>query len=252
MTFTIGRGTEICAGHPLAGAVVMGRSSTRSPPTWPVLAADAAATASSAGSARRKARSTSPRRRGQRRLGPVGNGRQAAVEAAGRHDAGGDGRCIDFRYLTDALTPEEALEILRRAGRQGRAREEMRDGLPGVHDLGRLARLPRREHARLCREAWRRGGRTSSRRSAADLDDDVRRARIMREEIGWDRTLMMDANQVWDVGEAIANMKRLAEFKPWWIEEPTSPDDVLGHAAIARRCARSASASPPASTATTG
>ena len=66
------------------------------------------------------------------------------------------------------------------------------------------------------------------------IEDDIRRAQIIREEIGWSRQLMMDANQVWGVHEAIENMKRLARFKPTWIEEPTSPDDVLGHAAIRR------------------
>src|SRR3989442_11453177 len=70
-----------------------------------------------------------------------------------------------------------------------------------------------------------------------DLADDVRGAGIAREELGRERKLMMDANQVWDVGEAIANMKELARFDPWWIEEPTSPDDVLGHAAIAKAVA---------------
>lgn len=69
------------------------------------------------------------------------------------------------------------------------------------------------------------------------LDEDVRRARIIREEIGWDRKLMMDANQVWDVSEAIGYMKELAQFDPYWIEEPTSPDDVLGHSKIARAIA---------------
>jgi L-fuconate dehydratase len=69
------------------------------------------------------------------------------------------------------------------------------------------------------------------------LEDDVRRARIVREEIGFERKLMMDANQVWDVGEAIENLKHLVEFEPYWIEEPTSPDDVLGHATIARAIA---------------
>jgi L-fuconate dehydratase len=67
-----------------------------------------------------------------------------------------------------------------------------------------------------------------------DLDEDVRRARLIREEIGWERTLMMDANQVWDVQQATEWMESLREFKPLWIEEPTSPDDVLGHAAIRR------------------
>ena len=67
-----------------------------------------------------------------------------------------------------------------------------------------------------------------------DRNDDIRRAAIIREEIGPDRKLMMDANQIWDVDEAIEWMKPLAKFNPWWIEEPTSPDDVLGHAKIAR------------------
>jgi L-fuconate dehydratase len=71
----------------------------------------------------------------------------------------------------------------------------------------------------------------------ASLEDDVRRAAMVREEIGPERKLMMDANQAWDVGQAIENMRRLAEFDPWWIEEPTSPDDVLGHADIAQALA---------------
>src|SRR6185436_18007020 len=71
----------------------------------------------------------------------------------------------------------------------------------------------------------------------ANLSDDLRRAQIIREEMGPDYILMMDANQVWDVGEAITNMAHLARFNPLWIEEPTSPDDVLGHAAIARAVA---------------
>jgi L-fuconate dehydratase len=71
----------------------------------------------------------------------------------------------------------------------------------------------------------------------ADLRDDLRRAAVVRETIGAQRKLMFDANQRWDVGEAIENMKHLARFDPWWIEEPTSPDDVLGHAAIAKAIA---------------
>jgi L-fuconate dehydratase len=69
------------------------------------------------------------------------------------------------------------------------------------------------------------------------LEDNERRAALMREEIGSQRRLMMDANQCWDVGEAIRQMRALARFDPWWIEEPTSPDDVLGHAAIAKAIA---------------
>ena len=70
-----------------------------------------------------------------------------------------------------------------------------------------------------------------------DLADDIRRCRIVREEIGPERKLMVDANQVWDVGQAIEWMTHLAPFDPWWIEEPTSPDDILGHATIARAVA---------------
>jgi L-fuconate dehydratase len=70
-----------------------------------------------------------------------------------------------------------------------------------------------------------------------DLADDIRRCTIIREEIGWKRKLTMDANQVWDVPQAAAWMKELARFEPWWIEEPTSPDDVLGHATIAKAVA---------------
>jgi L-fuconate dehydratase len=86
-------------------------------------------------------------------------------------------------------------------------------------------------------EGFVAGGSHFKIKVGADLRDDLRRAAIVREEIGPDRRLMLDANQRWDVGEAIANMRELARFDPWWIEEPTSPDDVLGHAAIARAIA---------------
>src|SRR5205807_2689809 len=88
----------------------------------------------------------------------------------------------------------------------------------------------------LCREAVNQGWTHVKIKVGRDIEDDMRRARIVREEIG-DRKLMMDANQVWDVGEAIANTKRLAKFDPYWMEEPTSPDDVLGHATIAKAIA---------------
>src|SRR3989442_232303 len=90
---------------------------------------------------------------------------------------------------------------------------------------------------RLCREGVARGWSHFKIKVGHDLEDDLRRAAIVRGEIGPDRKLMLDANQVWDVGEAIANMRELARFDPWWIEEPTSPDDVLGHVAIARAIA---------------
>jgi len=147
--------------------------------------------------------------------------------------------CVDFRYITDALTPEEALELLRRNEPTKAAREaEMRrGGFPAyTTSVGWLGYSDEKVR-QLCRTAVGEGWTHFKMKVGASLEDDVRRAALLREEIGPDNRLMMDANQTWDVGQAIANMKRLAEFDPWWIEEPTSPDDVLGHAVIARAVA---------------
>ena len=147
-------------------------------------------------------------------------------------------RCIDFRYITDALTADEALAILKRLEPTKREREEemRRDGFPAyTTSAGWLGYSDEKIRA-LCREAVNQGWTHVKIKVGRDIEDDMRRARIVREEIG-DRKLMMDANQVWDVGEAIANTKRLAQFDPYWMEEPTSPDDVLGHAAIAKAIA---------------
>ena len=145
-------------------------------------------------------------------------------------------RCIDFRYITDALTPDEALAILRANGatKSERAAQLARDGYPAYTTSAGWLGYSDDKLRRLCREAIAAGFTHLKIKVGRDLDDDIRRATIIREEIGWERRLMMDANQFWDVGPAIACMKELARFKPWWIEEPTSPDDVLGHAAIAR------------------
>jgi L-fuconate dehydratase len=89
----------------------------------------------------------------------------------------------------------------------------------------------------LCREGIAGGWSHFKIKVGRDLGDDLRRAALIREEIGPDRKLMVDANQVWEVDEAIMSMRELAQFDPWWIEEPTSPDDVLGHATIARAIA---------------
>jgi len=89
----------------------------------------------------------------------------------------------------------------------------------------------------LCHEALANGWRHFKLKVGWNLEDNLRRARIMREEIGPESTLMFDANQIWDVDEAIAAMRLLAAFDPFWIEEPTSPDDILGHATIARAIA---------------
>ena len=145
-------------------------------------------------------------------------------------------RCIDFRYLTDALTPEEALAILRsqQAGRAGRIAQLEAEGYPAYTTSAGWLGYPDDKIRRLCREAVAEGWTHIKIKVGRDLEDDLRRCAIIRQEIGWDRKLMVDANQVWDVPQAIEWMKELARFKPWWIEEPTSPDDVLGHAAIAR------------------
>ena len=148
-------------------------------------------------------------------------------------------RCVPFRYITDAITPEEALEILREneATKAEREAEMLRDGFPAYTTSAGWLGYPDEKLRRLCREAVAAGWGHVKIKVGTDAEDDVRRARIVREEIGPDRRLMVDANQVWDVDEAIENMERLKEFDPWWIEEPTSPDDVLGHAAVARRLA---------------
>jgi len=146
---------------------------------------------------------------------------------------------IDFSYITDALTPDEALEMLHRqaAGRAKREAEMRRDGYPAYTTSTGWLGYSDEKVRRLCREAIAQGWTAFKMKVGMNVHDNIRRASLMREEIGYERHLMMDANQCWDVGEAIQQMKELARFQPWWIEEPTSPDDVLGHATIARAVA---------------
>jgi L-fuconate dehydratase len=145
-------------------------------------------------------------------------------------------RCIPFRYVTDVLSPHEALEILRNAA-PGRAEREQRVldiGIPAyTTSIGWLGYSDEKVR-QMCRTAVADGWQHFKLKVGRNLDEDVRRAGIVREEIGPDRALMLDANQVWDVDQAIAWMQQLAPFHPQWIEEPTSPDDILGHARIAR------------------
>lgn len=147
--------------------------------------------------------------------------------------------CVDFRYLTDALTRDEALDIVRKLqSTRGDRIELLQDqGYPAYTTSAGWLGYSDDKLRKLCRDCLAQGWEVFKIKVGRDLEDDVRRCRIIREEIGWDRRLMMDANQVWDVGPAIEWMKRLAEFKPWFIEEPTNPDDVLGHAAIAKAVA---------------
>ena len=147
--------------------------------------------------------------------------------------------CIDFTYISDMITPEQAVELLRKRepGREAREEEMKKRGFPAYTTSTGWLGYGDEKIRELCRQAIGEGWSHVKIKVGAELEDDMRRSSIIREMIGPERQLMLDANQVWDVGEAIENMKRLAEFSPLWIEEPTSPDDVLGHAAIARAVA---------------
>jgi L-fuconate dehydratase len=146
--------------------------------------------------------------------------------------------CIDFRYISDALTPCDALDILRRnsSTRASREAEMQSRGYPAYTTSAGWLGFTDTQLRELCREAIAEGWTHFKIKVGADAQDDIRRCAIIREEIG-SRQLMMDANQRWDVDEAIMQMKTLARFHPWWIEEPTSPDDVLGHATIRKAIA---------------
>jgi L-fuconate dehydratase len=148
-------------------------------------------------------------------------------------------RSIDFRHIRDALSPDEATEILDKGvpGREERLAELASAGFPSYTTSVGWLGYPDDKVRALTRDAYTAGWRAMKMKVGGAIDDDVRRARIIREEIGPDALLMMDANQVWDVDEAIACMARLAETNPYWIEEPTHADDVLGHARVARAVA---------------
>jgi L-fuconate dehydratase len=144
--------------------------------------------------------------------------------------------CIDFTYITDAITRKEAVTMLKKneATKQERINKLLQNGYPAYTTSAGWLGYSDEKMRRLCREAKMEGFQHMKIKVGADLQDDMRRAAIIRDEIGPNLKLMMDANQKWDVNEAISNMKALAKFNPWWIEEPTSPDDILGHAAIAK------------------
>ena len=145
----------------------------------------------------------------------------------------------DMRYLSDALTRDEALALLTEQlpTRGTRIAELERTGYPCYTTSAGWLGYSDDKLRRLCQEAADSGYRHIKLKVGADRNDDYRRLAIAREVIGWDANLMIDANQVWDVPEAIEWIKSLAEFEPLWVEEPTSPDDVLGHAAIRRAVA---------------
>ncbi len=147
--------------------------------------------------------------------------------------------CVDFKYISDAITPDEALLMLKEneATKSNRIAYLEKNGYPAYTTSAGWLGYSDEKLRRLSREALAAGWTHFKMKVGANINDDINRAKIIREEIGYDLKLMMDANQKWDVDEAIENMKQLAQFKPWWIEEPTSPDDVLGHAKIAKAVA---------------
>src|SRR5262249_3769745 len=144
--------------------------------------------------------------------------------------------CVDFRYVTDVLTRDEALRLMRDKlpTRATREAEMRREGYPAYITSAGWMGYPDELVRKLCREACAAGWTRFKIKVGRDCDENLRRAALVREEIGADALMMMDANQAWEVGEAIALMGPLAKFQPLWIEEPTSPDDILGHAAIRR------------------
>ncbi|SOB86138.1 enolase C-terminal domain-like protein [Streptomyces sp. 1331.2] len=141
---------------------------------------------------------------------------------------------VDFRWLSDALTPEEALGILRRAepGRQERIARLLESGYPAYTTTPGWLGYSDEKLTRLAHEAVADGFTQIKLKVGADLADDVRRMRAARAAVGPDVRIAVDANQRWDVAPAIDWMRALAPYGPYWIEEPTSPDDILGHAAV--------------------
>jgi L-fuconate dehydratase len=142
--------------------------------------------------------------------------------------------CIDFRYIDDALTSAEAVEMLRRLQptRHQREAEMLQAGYPAYTTSAGWMGYSDEKIQSLAAEAMAAGFTHLKLKVGADLESDLRRARLLRRSIGPEGRLMLDANQVWGIDQAIHAIGVLAEVDPWWIEEPTSPDDVLGHRRI--------------------
>jgi L-fuconate dehydratase len=146
--------------------------------------------------------------------------------------------CIDFQYIDDLLSREEAIDILceGQEGLQERTDLLLRQGYPAYTTSVGWFGYSEEKIRRLAREGIAEGWTHFKLKVGSDPADDLRRGLIVREEIGWKNFLMVDANQKWGVIEAIARTRQLAQLQPWWMEEPTSPDDILGHARIRREC----------------
>jgi L-fuconate dehydratase len=142
--------------------------------------------------------------------------------------------CVDFRYIEDALTPDEALAILRRNESTKAEREAnlLAEGFPAYTTSAGWIGYPEDTLPERAREALAAGFTHLKLKVGAELESDLRRARLLRAAIGPDRRLSLDANQAWGIDRAIESINALSEVDPWWVEEPTSPDDILGHRRI--------------------
>jgi L-fuconate dehydratase len=143
---------------------------------------------------------------------------------------------IDFRYIDDALTREQALDILTRSqvSMPERLQRLEAEGYPAYTTSAGWFGFSDQQVRQLCREALAEGWTHFKLKVGGEPADDLRRALLMREEIGWQNKLMVDANQKWGVDQAIVRTRMLAPANPYWMEEPTNPDDILGHARIRR------------------
>lgn len=146
---------------------------------------------------------------------------------------------VDYRYISDLVTREEAVELFsqQQAGREDRIKQLIAEGYPGYTTSPGWLGYDDEKLTRLCKAARADGFKQIKLKVGADLEDDKRRFRIAREVMGPDYPIAIDANQRWDVTQAIEWVNELREFNPAWIEEPTSPDDVVGHATIAKAVA---------------
>src|ERR1700712_5086003 len=237
-TFTIGRGNELCvAAIESYASLVIGKTlkeiTTDMAGFWRTLAGDS------------QLRWTGPEK------GVIHLGLAAVINAVWDMWAKAEGKpvwrlvsdltpeqfvsVIDFRHIKDALTPDEALALLRdkEAGKAERIAWLEANGYPAYTTSAGWLGYDDDKMRRLLREAMADGWKAIKIKVGVDIDEDIRRSRIVREEIGPDLRFMVDANQVWEVDEAIEAMAKLAPFDPWWIEEPLSPDDILGHAKVA-------------------
>ena len=242
-TFTIGRGNDLCvlaarAPRRAAGRARRRRAGRRPRRDLPRAGLGLAAALARPGQGRR---APGDGRGDERRLGPRGPGRRQAAVAAARRDGPRGARRhrrpqLPLRRADPRRGGRDAGVVGARTGPSASPTCSA-PATPATRPAPAGSATPTTSCAGSRQEAVEQGYRHVKLKVGADLEDDIRRCSIAREVIGWDANLMIDANQVWDVPQAIEWVQALAEFKPLWIEEPTSPDDVLGHAAIRRAVA---------------